>query len=108
MTNGEAKTIDHFISMRSDEMGTEDAAGAFFDKRFESVNRLGNAAGRIAVRHLLALDAEFQSRRAGFSRAQTYGSNRRKHEGDTWHAPIVSPAAIAFEKICGDHLAVMA
>lgn len=45
VTDRESKDVDHVIRMRTDEMGAENAAAAFFDECLETVDRLGNAAG---------------------------------------------------------------
>jgi type IV secretion system protein VirB4 len=93
---------------RHDEMCTEDAAGVFFDECLETVDRLGDAASGIPIRHLLALDPDFEPCGVRFGFTHTYGSNGRKRESDARHAPIVGPVAIAFEKIARDHLSVVA
>jgi hypothetical protein len=59
-------------------MGTEDALAASFDQGLEAVNRLGEGARRILVRHLLKIDPELEPRRARLGFAQTNGGDRRK------------------------------
>src|ERR1700730_187203 len=56
----ESKEIDDLIRMRPDQMGAENALAAVFDQGLEAVNRLGDAASRVPVRHLLTLDPEFE------------------------------------------------
>jgi hypothetical protein len=43
----QTKDIDHLVSMRADEMGTEDAPAALFGERLKAVDPLGDTARRV-------------------------------------------------------------
>ena len=62
----ETEDIDYFVDVRADEMGTKNAPTALFDQRLKAVDPLGDAAGRIPIRHLLAIDPKLESCPARF------------------------------------------
>jgi hypothetical protein len=88
-----SEEVDDLVRIRPDQVGAENALAAVFDQDLEAVNRLGDAARRVPVRHLLTIDPEFEPGRARLRFAQAHGGDRRQREGD---AAIAVSLAVAF------------
>src|SRR6266404_6250288 len=89
-------------------MRTENPAGLFFDKHFEPVDGLCNAARGVPVRALLVLRPKLEPLLARLLLTQSHGGNGREREGDARYAAVVWLLLVAVQHVGGNDLRVVA
>ena len=80
VSDGDTEQIDDFISMRPDQMRTENPATLLLDKRLIPVHGFPDPPRRVPVRSLFAIPLELQTLLPGFGLTEPNGSNGRDSE----------------------------
>src|SRR5947209_2959132 len=88
-------------------MRTENPSRLFFDKHFEAIDGLANAARGVPARALLVLRPKLEPLLPRSLLAQSHGGNGREREGDTRYASVVWVLMVAVQHVGGNDLRVV-
>ena len=108
MPDSQAENIDRLVSMRADEVSTENAASLLLDECLVPIDRLRHTPRRVPVGRALLLHPVSQVRLFRLLLAHANSGDWRQREGDAWHPAIIRLVLVPVEQVRRDHLGIVA